>query len=219
MSEPRELSLIADGARLLAEARDLFEVQQVIGLAKAAVAYARAKDLGEDAVRSANRIVILATLRLGQELVAGRDRGEIATAGEPISQMSKGATSDLPATLADLGISRDLSSTAQRFARNVQAIVDYAHRADMPSQAGALRMIAQESNDEYDKFAGSLIDPETKDRHALAKAAAMLLVALDAIESIGRPPTEAEAAPMLPTLSRLQQKLHGKRTARLEVVS
>lgn len=145
MTEPREVALIADGARLLAEARDLFEVQQVVGLAKAAVAYARAKDLGEDAVRSANRIVILSTLRLGQELTAGQDRQEIARPGANQHTLEVVDGGDNLATLSDLGISRDLSATAQRFARNMQAIVDYAHQADMPSQAGALRAIAQES--------------------------------------------------------------------------
>ncbi len=142
-SGTRELSLIADGARMLAEARDLFEVQQVRGLAKAAVAYAKAKDLGEDAVRSANRIVILATLRLGQEIVTGQERGEIAKAGKPVNVVD--ADNKPAVTLPELGIGRDLSSVGQRFARNVEAIVDYAHQADMPTQAGALRAITQES--------------------------------------------------------------------------
>lgn len=138
MTETRELALIAEGARMLAEARGLFEVRDVRSVAVAAVAYARAKDLGEDAIRSANRIVILATARIGEEIVAGQERGEIATAdgGRPVSVT---AADTSPATLPELGISRNLSSTAQRLARAGERVREYLDASPDPTLAGAVR--------------------------------------------------------------------------------
>jgi hypothetical protein len=116
----RELDLIAGGARMLAEARDLSEIRNIRSIAVAAAAYAGARDLGQDAVLSASRIVVLATERLG-EIIAGQERGEIAkqSDGRPVSV---GPSDTSPATLDELGISRDLSSAAQRLASHPEVV-------------------------------------------------------------------------------------------------
>ncbi len=112
----------------------------------AAVAYARAKDLGEDAIRSASRIVILATVRIGEELIAGQDRGEVAKRPDGTAIRDHVDGDDMvPATLSDLGISRDLSSTAQRLARHPEAVADYLGHAAEPSLAGALNALIREA--------------------------------------------------------------------------
>ncbi|MBA2439589.1 MAG: hypothetical protein H0V50_02815 [Thermoleophilaceae bacterium] len=162
MTEPRELALITEGARMLAEARDLFSVRDVRSVAIAAVAYARAKDLGEDAIRSANRIVILATARIGEEIIAGQERGEIATAELGVNQHSgEGVSGEdtLPATLGYLGISRNLSSTGQRLARQPEAVRQYLDTAADPTLAGAVRAADAPAHPPPDRHRAALALP------------------------------------------------------------
>ena len=139
-SDDRSLALILDGSRMLAEARDLFAVRHVRALAVAATAYAKARDLGADAIRQASTIVILATERLGEEIAAGQEAGTIATAGgSPILR----AAEDRPATLADLGITANLAAASQRLAADPAAVDAYLTRRDvMPTMRGALRAVA-----------------------------------------------------------------------------
>ena len=130
-SDARSLALILDGSRMLAEARDLFAVRHVRALAVAATAYAKARDLGADAIRQASTIVILATERLGEEIAAGQEAGTIATAGgSPILR----AAEDRPATLADLGITANLAAASQRLAAD-PAAVDAAPSAPSPASS------------------------------------------------------------------------------------
>lgn len=198
------------------------DAQRTMKLADLARVYARKMALGAEAENAATAIRLKAEIRLAETVTAGQAAGEIAKAGDnPIVRTSDNQVS----TLADLGVSPQRLSEARTIAEafTLPAIdglsEEASERGVSLSRASVLREARNEANDKFDRLADSLIDPETRDRHALSKASASLLVALDAIESIGRPLTESEAEPMLPTLSRLQQKLHGKRSARLEVVS
>lgn len=149
----RELDLIAGGARMLAEARDLSEIRNIRSIAVAAAAYARARDLGQDAVLSASRIVVLATERLGEEIIAGQERGEIAKPGFAPSIRDDVEGSDIiPATLAELGISRDLSSAAQRLASHPEVVNEYLASPAVPSMVGALRAVADKAAKDESEF-------------------------------------------------------------------
>lgn len=100
------LVLIADARGQLAQARSIGDVLDVLALAEAAKAYGRAKSLGMDARNYAAEIVARAQRRLGQLLAE-----EGPNVGNP--QWSQAATN---ASLADLGVSKDQSSRAQRLA-------------------------------------------------------------------------------------------------------
>jgi hypothetical protein len=144
---------------MLAEARGLLEVRDVHALAIAAAAYARARDLGEDAVRSASRIVILATVRIGEEIAAGQEAGTVARPNQPVSQYVDGP--DIPpATLPELGISRDLASTGQRLAAHPDAVRDYLAETSVPSIAGALRAAARDADEAEGELFGRFLTPE-----------------------------------------------------------
>lgn len=190
MTDSRELALLADGARMLAEARGLMEVRDVRSLAVAAAAYARAKDLGEDAIRSATRIVILSTVRIGEELIAGQERNEVAKAGG--DRMTIITNDDNgPATLPELGISANLSSTAQRLARNPEAVHDYLERAAEPSLAGAVRAVGIVADGELDEAMGSLLTDTQRRSQWLTQATASLASAREYLNRLA-PMTQEE---------------------------
>ena len=101
-------------------------------------------------MRSASRIVVLATQRLGEEIAAGQERGEIARPGQP---RNVEATDMIPpATLAELGISRDLSSAAQRLAGHPEVVDEYLAEPGVPTLAGALRAVASRVAKEEGEF-------------------------------------------------------------------
>ncbi|MEO7118429.1 MAG: hypothetical protein ABIZ34_05590 [Candidatus Limnocylindrales bacterium] len=212
----RELDLLTDGARMLAEARGLFEVRDVRSVAIAAVAYAKAKDLGEDAVRSASRIVILSTVRLGEELIEGRERREIAT-------QTTGGNRSLPdgeappATLDDLGITYDLSAIAQRLARQPEAVNAYIADAPLPTLAGAERAARDAAGVQWETAIMGMVSPETLRASSVDRFQAALQGAIAALEAIDPPLSGGEAEPFLITAGAIVRKL-GRSRGKLEAV-
>lgn len=204
MDEPRELSLIADGARMLAEARGLFEVRNVRSVALAAVTYARAKDMGEDAVRSAQRIVILSTVRLGEEIAAGQERREIAN---PSDRPAIVASDSSKATLKDLGISLDLSSNAKRLAANPEAVRHYLDHAAEPSLTGALHAVSVESGKSWDATVQAMSSPATIRAAGIDRFHAHLQDAARELEALSPPLVGAEAEPFLITAGAIVRKM------------
>ena len=211
---------LAAAAQELAAIETPQDAQHVIRFAEAIRVLSRQAKLGSEAENAATAIRLKAEIRLAETVTAGQASGEIATGH--LSPRDAGGSG--PATLADLGVdSRRLSEArviADAFTLpTIDGMTREAtERGTTLSRAAVLREARHEANDRFDDLTDSLIDPATRRRHALAKAAAELHGALAAIESLTPEPTAEEAAPMLPTLARLQQKLHGKRT-RLEVVS
>ena len=98
-SDDRSLALILDGSRMLAEARDLFEINHVRSVAIAATAYARAQGSRRrcDPLRRRHRRPG-DRRRIGEEVIAGQERGEIAKPGASVagSRMSKAPTYGAP---------------------------------------------------------------------------------------------------------------------------
>jgi len=213
---------LAAAAQELAAIETPQDAQHVIRFAEAIRVLSRQAKLGSEAENAATAIRLKAEIRLAETVTAGQASGEIASnrEGHP-GPRDAGAW---PATLADLGVDSRRLSEARVIADafTLPAIDgmtrEATERGTTLSRAAVLREARHEANDRFDDLTDSLIDPATRRRHALAKAAAELHGALAAIESLTPEPTAEEAAPMLPTLARLQQKLHGKRT-RLEVVS
>ena len=66
--EPRSLALLDSATRMLAEARTLPEVRQVLDLAEAARVYAKKHHLGIEAQNHAGVIAVEATIRHGEIL-------------------------------------------------------------------------------------------------------------------------------------------------------
>ncbi|HEY8869784.1 MAG TPA: hypothetical protein VIM30_10370 [Candidatus Limnocylindrales bacterium] len=122
-------------------------------------------------------MVVLATVKLGQLLIEGRERGEVANPGRPTNvdvddylnanyelagrpewiyplrfpQIP--GPSGTPTTLADLAISRDLSWTSQRLARHAEEVLAFVEHSAELSVAGALRRIKPlEKKDDDEEF-------------------------------------------------------------------
>lgn len=218
-----------DVGRLSAAAQALVAIEtpqdalDTMNLADMARTLARKMKLGAEAENAATSIRLKAEIRLAETVAEGQERGEIATTGQPSIVRTPDNTS--PATLAEIGVSRQRLAEARDIAAafTLPAIdglaAEASERDTTLTRAAVLREARHEASERFDQMADGLVDKPTKDRHAIDRAAADLHGALAALESIGRPISEAEAAPLLPTLHRLQQKLHGNRTARLEVVS
>ena len=218
-----------DVARLSAAAQALVAIetpqdaQRTMRLADLARVYARKMALGADAENAATAIRLKAEIRLAETVTAGQEAGEIAETGRP--NIAQDARDIPPATLAEIGVDRSRLAEARTIAEafTLPAIDGLAEEASERgvslSRAAVLREARHEASDKFDHMADALMDPAAHDRLAFDRASGALHAALDAIESVGRPVTDNEARPLLPTLARLQQKLHGKRSARLEVVS
>jgi len=99
----------------LSEATDLAEVKNISDVAASAEVYARRQQLGDEAIGFAHRLKIDALARLG-ELLAVMPK---ATGGQPYQGRSTDTTSepvDNTPTLAELGITKKVSSVAQQLA-------------------------------------------------------------------------------------------------------
>jgi len=120
MSEPTGLTLrdpvllkLEAARQYLAEATDLAEVKHIHDVAASAEVYARRQQLGEEAIGFAHRVKTDALARLGELLAdmpknVGAVPGKTGTKGVPVL--------DPTPTLADLGISKKVSSVAQQLA-------------------------------------------------------------------------------------------------------
>lgn len=103
-----------DKARtLLAEAKSMIEVKQVVDMAAAAEVYAKRQKLSDEAIGYAHSIKIDALTRLGEMLKAGPK----ATGGKPYQATgSIMEPVERAPTLADLGIDKKVSMVAQQLA-------------------------------------------------------------------------------------------------------
>lgn len=148
IAEPLSLVSIGHATRMLAEAKSLDDVRTIRDLAEAARVYARAHDLGIEAMNHAAEIKLRAERRAGELLVQTRETGERAASGVDVryAQESK------PATLADLGISRDQSSRWQSIASipepEFEGAIESAKAAAQPlSTAGMVRLAGLMTSD------------------------------------------------------------------------
>lgn len=103
MSEPRDLVLVTDAARMLAEAQTFDDIRNVLNMAEAARRYARKARLGLDAQNQAATISLEAQAKADAALAAAREAGQLADQGG--DRRSKLTESTL--NLDDLGVSRN----------------------------------------------------------------------------------------------------------------
>lgn len=135
MSEPRSLTLISDGTRMLAEAKTLDELRDLRDLAVAAAAYAKAHALGVEAQRYAVEIAAIASRRMAEldpPQSGGRGKRAADTAGIPHQRRSENrdlltfTEEELRGQVASL---RDPSlSRVRRLARDVKTKTERAQK-------------------------------------------------------------------------------------------
>lgn len=131
-TEPRSLQVLANGTRMLAEARTLEDLKQVRDAAVAAQAYARAHQLGTEAQKYAGEIAIRAETRMGAAITTGQAEGTIARQGAHV-------TGDNMRGLPELGITRPQSHHAQTLAAYSDQVETYLTGAAVPTISRARR--------------------------------------------------------------------------------
>lgn len=132
------LAQIARADAAIAEAITVTDAIELVQTTKALDEWARAVRGVEDHQHHTGVLLIRAKRNAGQRIAEAQERGEVARPGEPISQMSRTMTSELPATLAELGVSRNESSEWKRLASEWtdEAIKAAAEEMQRPSLAG-----------------------------------------------------------------------------------
>src|ERR1700722_17379718 len=132
-----------DRARLmLAEARTLPDLKKIRDIAEAAKAYARAEKMGIEAQNYAGEIVVEATRRMGELLLA-------AEKNPGARRYLKGTAKQAPPpTLEELGISKKQSAICQDIARLSQEKfrehINAVRNSGQVITIGALAMAAKE---------------------------------------------------------------------------
>jgi hypothetical protein len=116
-AEARDQRILAlcDGA--IGHLREARDVEEVVGLRNAAEAFAVYTRKMKAAVEAQNQcqlVVLLAEARIGAELKAAQERGEVATQERKASTVSAG--NGAPASHAEIGITRKQAMNAKRLA-------------------------------------------------------------------------------------------------------
>jgi len=129
---------LAQADRAIAEAITATDAVRLVANAAALAEWARAVKAGEEHERQAAVFVLRAKRNAGQRIAEAQARGEVATrqTGRPVS-VGNDDTSP-PATLAEIGVTRDESSEWKRLAAewSDEALTAAAEEMERPSLAG-----------------------------------------------------------------------------------
>lgn len=131
---------LAQADRAIAEAITATDAVKLVATARSLEEWARAVHAGEEHERQAAIFVLRAKRNAGDRIAEAQKRGEVAspgTFGRNHVQMSGEATSE-PATLADIGVTRDQSSEWKKLASEWtdDALTAAAEEMARPSLAG-----------------------------------------------------------------------------------
>jgi hypothetical protein len=123
--------------RAIAEAITATDAVRLVATAKALDEWARAVHAGEEHERQAAVFVLRAKRNAGARLAEAQARGEVATRGERRSNVVADDIS-APATLAEIGVTRDQSSEWKKLASEWtdEALVAAASEMERPTLAG-----------------------------------------------------------------------------------
>jgi hypothetical protein len=97
----------------LSEARTLDQVREIAGMAEAFAAYTRKMRAALEAQNAVHLVVLLAEAKIGAELKAAQERGEVAERG---ANQHVRTADILPATTSQLGIPRQRAAEMKRLA-------------------------------------------------------------------------------------------------------
>ena len=146
--DPREIVLLTQSERLLAEATTINKVMDIRDKAQAAMAYAKKVGLSKDIILHAAAIKVQAERRLGK-MLSGIDLANSAPGNQYTGKAvrSQGATG--PIRLQDLGITKSDSSRAQQIAGLPTAtfngyVKQSVQSGREPTTAGLLRLAKQQ---------------------------------------------------------------------------
>lgn len=130
------LELIGRADRAIAEAIEVADAVRLVASARALEEWAKAVRAGVEHERQAAAFVVKAKRNAGERLAAAQARGEVATPGQPRNVVGPDISS--PATLAEIGITRDQSSEWKKLAAEwtPEALDAALEEMEKPSVAG-----------------------------------------------------------------------------------
>lgn len=135
-----QLALLAQADRAISEAITVADAVRLVAGARALDEWAKAVRAGEEHERKAAVFVLRAKRNAGQRIAEAQARGEVAVRGQSEPFQSHVAAPDMrtPATLADVGVTRDQSSEWKRLAAewSDEALTAAAEEMERPSLAG-----------------------------------------------------------------------------------
>lgn len=140
------IARLAQADRALAEAIEVADAVSLVGTAKALAEWASAVKAGKDHERQSAVFVLRAIRNAGERIAQAQARGEVAMPGHP--NVGNGDIS--PATLAEIGVTRDESSEWKRLAAQYptdEALAEAAEALPTPSLAGAFRLAGMMTSD------------------------------------------------------------------------
>ena len=123
------LILFTEASRMLAEANTIVKAKELMDLALTAADWAKRKGMGDQAIQYARSYALEAERRMGQLIIAEADAGRLATrqTANPGGRGGKNHVPDgymIPATTADMGITRKERAEAQKLAELPQDTFD-----------------------------------------------------------------------------------------------
>lgn len=133
-----QLELIGRADRAIAEAIEVADAVRLVATARALDEWARAVRAGEEHQRKASVFVLRAKRNAGQRLAEAQAAGEVATPGGDRQSIVAKTDNASPATLAEIGVTRDQSSEWKRLAEEWtdEALTAAAEEMERPSLAG-----------------------------------------------------------------------------------
>ena len=143
------IARLAQADRALAEAIDAAGAVTLVATAKALNEWASAVKAGRDHERQAAVFVLRAIRNAGERIAEAQARGDLATQARHPGSVAADDTAP-PATLAEIGVTRDESSEWKRLAAQYptdEALTEAAEALPTPSLAGALRIAPMLSSD------------------------------------------------------------------------
>lgn len=140
------IARLAQADRALAEAIDATDAVTLVATAKALSEWATAVKAGRDHERQAAVFVLRAMRNAGERIRDAQARGEIAMPGQ---RRNVGGDDISPATLPEIGVTRDESSEWKRLAAQYptdEALAEAAEALPTPSLAGVSRLAGMMSS-------------------------------------------------------------------------
>lgn len=145
--DANSLPALCDTAiRDLAEVRDIGQCLQIRDVMEAARVYAAKHKLAQEAQDACTKIVVMAERRIGQELIAAQQRGELARAdGSTHHRRAEGLQDAKPfvPTLADIGVSyrqaHEFRQAATLTDDDIEGVADDAKQRGKPATKADFR--------------------------------------------------------------------------------
>ena len=167
MSEPRELVLLTEATRTLAQATTIDEVRDLRDKATAVKAYIQKAQLGQQLLIDAATFRLRAERRLG-EMLASLELANAASGNQHTNHQSQSVTPGGSTLLRDLGVSKKDSSRSQQIAglRDdvfERYLAESTAAGRQPTFAGLLRLQKKEPTDSVSGKPASVL-PSTRSK-------------------------------------------------------